>query len=85
MESIRKKVYSISHDDLHPFIRSRSDKQIAEDMYKGRDLYHRSGIADAETWSSDDSRLPPYFLENKERFKMFTNQYFYENNKHLLE
>ena len=72
---IRHKVNSISHDDLHPYIRSRSDEEIADDIFNGRDLYHRSGIGDAKWWSSDDSRLPPYFLANRERFKMFTNDY----------
>lgn len=85
VDSIRKKVYSISHDDLHPYIRSRSDKEIAEDILNGRDLYHRYGIADAQHWETNDSRLPPYFLANQERFKMFTRAYFEEENKGLLQ
>lgn len=85
VDKTRRKVYSISHDDLHPYIKARTDKQIAEDILNGRDLYHRSGISDAEYWESNDSRLPPYYLQNQERFKMFTNDYFYQNNKALLE
>lgn len=85
IERTRRKVYSISHDDLHPYIRSRSDKEIADDIYHGRDLYHRSGVGDAQHWATDDARLPYYFLQNTDRFKMFTNQYFYNTNKHLLE
>lgn len=85
VEKTRRKVYSISHDDLHPYIKARTDKQIAEDILNGRDLYHRSGIGDAQYWETTDSRLPSYFLQNKERFKMFTNDYFYQNNKELLE
>jgi beta-1,4-mannosyl-glycoprotein beta-1,4-N-acetylglucosaminyltransferase len=84
IEKTRRKVYSISHDDLHPFIRSRSDKQLAQDIYNGVDLYHRSGIGNGEFWESNDSRLPPYFLANQERFKMFTRDYFAETNKELL-
>ena len=84
VEKTRRKVYSISHDDLHPYIKARTDKQIAEDIYNGRDLYHRSGIGDAQRWSSNDPRLPSYYLANLERFKMFTNQYFLENNRELL-
>jgi beta-1,4-mannosyl-glycoprotein beta-1,4-N-acetylglucosaminyltransferase len=85
VEKTRRKVYSISHDDLHPYIKSRTDKQIAEDILNGRDLYHRSGISDAQLWDTNDPRLPSYFLSNKERFKMFTNEYFYQTNKLLLE
>ena len=84
VEKTRRKVYSISHDDLHPYIKSRTDNQLAQDIANGRDLYHRSGIGDAERWDTNDPRLPFYFLENKERFKMFTNDWFVENNKHLL-
>ena len=85
VEKTRRKVYSISHDDLHPYIKARTDKQIAEDILNGSDLYHRYGIGDAEYWETTDPRLPPYFLQNQERFKMFTNQYFYDTNKQLLE
>ena len=72
---IRTKVNSISHDDLHPYIASRTDAQIADDIYNGRDLYHRAGIGDAQRWSTTDPRLPSYFLNNLDRFKMFTNEY----------
>lgn len=84
LDRIRRKVYAISHDDLHPYIKARTDKQIAEDIFYGRDLYHRHGIGDAETWSSDDPRLPSYYLQNLDRFKMFTNDYFAEKNKELI-
>lgn len=85
IEKTRRKVYSISHDDLHPYIKARTDKQIAEDIVNGRDLYHRSGIGDAQHWATTDPRLPSYFLQNQERFKMFTNKFFADANKHLLE
>ncbi len=85
VEKTRRKVYSISHDDLHPYIKARTDKQIAEDILNGRDLYHRSGIGDAQYWETTDPRLPPYFLQNLDRFKMFTNQYFADANRQLLQ
>jgi beta-1,4-mannosyl-glycoprotein beta-1,4-N-acetylglucosaminyltransferase len=85
LDRLRRKVYAISHDDLHPYIKSRTDRQIADDVVNGRDLYHRSGIGDAQRWETDDPRLPSYFLQNKERFKVFTNEYFVEKNRNLLE
>lgn len=84
LPKIRKKVDSISHDDLSPFIRSRTNVQLMDDIHHGRDLYHRQGISDAQTWTVNDPRLPSYFLENQERFKMFTDVWqFFENQKHL--
>jgi beta-1,4-mannosyl-glycoprotein beta-1,4-N-acetylglucosaminyltransferase len=76
---IRRKVNSISHDDLWPFINSRTDQQIADDIHNGRDLYHRAGIGDAvwvDTNTTEDKRLPPYYLQNRERFKSFTDEHF---------
>jgi len=87
LAQIRRKVRSISHDDLWSFIDGRTDRELADDIHNGRDLYHRAGISDAawvDTNVSTDPRLPPYFLENKERFKMFTDAHFMEVNKHLF-
>jgi hypothetical protein len=72
---------------LWSFIDGRTDRELADDIHNGRDLYHRAGISDAawvDTNVSTDPRLPPYFLENKERFKMFTDAHFMEVNKHLF-
>jgi beta-1,4-mannosyl-glycoprotein beta-1,4-N-acetylglucosaminyltransferase len=88
LAKVRRKVVSISHDDLWPFIAGRSDKQLAEDIHNGKDLYHRAGIGDAvwvDTKTAEDHRLPPYFLQNKERFKMFTDEYFMEVNSSLVQ
>lgn len=85
LDRMRRKVFSISHDDLWPFIQSRSQKQLAEDVYNGRDLYHRAGISDAQRIDTQDPRLPSYFRENADRFKIFTNDHFYNVNKHILE
>jgi beta-1,4-mannosyl-glycoprotein beta-1,4-N-acetylglucosaminyltransferase len=84
LERMRRKVLSISHDDLWPFINGRTNQQLADDVLHGRDLYHRAGIGDAQWVNTDDPRLPSYFRENKERFKMFTNAHFAEMNKALL-
>lgn len=84
---VRRKVNSISHDDLWPFINGRTDAQLADDIHNRRDLYHRAGIGDGikvDTNVTSDHRLPPYYLANKERFKSFTDEYFMEQNKHLF-
>ena len=86
VEKIRYKVLSISHDDLHAYIRARSQKQLAQDVIEGNDLFHRSGIGSGQFVPSDDPvRVPPAFRENLDRFKMFTRDYFAEVNKNLLE
>lgn len=85
LERIRHKVASFSHDDLLPFIKARSDRQLAKDIHEGIDLYHRAGIANAQWVDTDDAtKLPPYFLANKERFKLFTNEYFEQKYADLL-
>jgi hypothetical protein len=84
VEKIREKVYAISHDDLHPYIQSRSDRQIAQDIIEGVDLFHRSGIGNGQYIPTGDDRTPPYFRANQERFKLFTREYFSEVNKGLL-
>ena len=84
LERMRRKVYSISHDDLHPYIKERGDKQLLDDVLNGSDLYHRSGIGDGEAWATNDPRLPSYFLQNPERFKMFTKDHFIEKYKDLV-
>jgi len=84
LPKIRKKVDSISHDDLSPFIHSRTNLELAQDIFYGRDLYHRQGIPDAQRWEINDSRLPSYFLSNVSRFRLFTNEFQYEENKKFL-
>jgi beta-1,4-mannosyl-glycoprotein beta-1,4-N-acetylglucosaminyltransferase len=80
LPKIRRKVDSISHDDMAPFIHSRTNKELLEDIYHGKDLYHRAGIADAQFWAENDPRLPSYFLQNFDRFRMFTNAWQYNEN-----
>ena len=86
VEKIRHKVLSISHDDLHAYIRARTQKEIAQDVMEGNDLFHRSGIGAGQFVPSDDPiRVPPYFTANLRQFRMFTRDYFKEVNKHILE
>jgi hypothetical protein len=84
IDRIRRKVNAFAHEDLAPYINSRTDRQIADDVVNGRNIYHLAGVGDAQKWDENDLRLPPYFLENKERFKMFTDAHFMEVNKHLF-
>jgi len=84
LPKIRRKVDSISHDDLSPFIHSRTNRELADDIFHGRDLYHRQGIASAQCWQTTDPRLPSYFLQNLDRFKMFTNDYQRVENEKLI-
>jgi beta-1,4-mannosyl-glycoprotein beta-1,4-N-acetylglucosaminyltransferase len=85
IERIRRKINSFSHDDLVPFIKGRSDKQLAEDIHNGVNLYHLAGVPNSTVVDSDDPvRVPPYFRQNKERFNLFTNAYFAEKYRDLL-
>lgn len=86
IERIRRKVNSFSHDDLAPFINGRTDKQLAEDMHNGVCIYHLAGYPQCTNVDSDDPvRVPPYFRQNKERFKLFTDEFFCEKYRSLLQ
>jgi beta-1,4-mannosyl-glycoprotein beta-1,4-N-acetylglucosaminyltransferase len=94
VDIIRRKVHSISHYDLWAEFDARTDAQIAADIHEGKDIYHRYNATRGVdsfwgTWVDTegvtaDHRLPPYFLANQERFKMFTDAHFVETNKHLF-
>jgi len=81
---IRRKVNSFAHEDLQHIVNSYTDKHLATLMFEGKDLYARTDIPAAQTWSKEDYRLPPYFLQNQERFRGYTNEGFYERHKDLL-
>lgn len=85
LNKIRDKVNAFSHDDLTPYINNKSDKDIAQDIADGVDLFHREGIANATWIDTNSGILPTYFLNNKEKFKQFTNSYFVEVHKQLLQ
>jgi len=84
IERIRRKINSFAHTDLAPYINNRTDKQIVEDIANGVDLYHRDGINSAQKWAENDPRLPPYYLSNRERFSMFSNEKFLSKYQQLL-
>ena len=85
LERVRRKVNSFAHDDLSPFINGRTDKQLADDIYNGRNIYHLIGVGGSKLVPILPETHPPYVLENMERFKMFTNQNFYDKHKALLQ
>lgn len=75
-ERLRRKVHSISHEDMDHIIDGETDRKLIQDVLDGADLFHRSGIGNGECWADDDSRLPKYFLDNRERFRMFTKAHY---------
>ena len=84
LERIRRKVNSFAHTDLQHIVNGYSDKQLFDIVVQGRDLYLRPDMGNAEKWQSDDSRLPPYYLQNREHFKGFTEEQFKENHQQLI-
>ena len=87
LERVRNKVNAISHDDMAPYVQNRTDVELANDIAKGVDLFHRSGIGTAQLLEikDGDHRFPPYFLKNRERFMSFTNDYFIEVHKEIVK
>lgn len=85
---IRRKVHSISHDDMDHLVDGQTDQQLARAILNGEDLYHRAGIGNARQIDLNNPEpkdvVPPYFLANKERFKMFTDDGFREKNQGVL-
>lgn len=83
---IRRKINSFSHDDLVPFINSRSDKELVMDMAAGIGIYHLAGVPNA-TWvdSEDTVKVPPYFRANKDKFALFTNAFLVNKYKSLID
>jgi beta-1,4-mannosyl-glycoprotein beta-1,4-N-acetylglucosaminyltransferase len=76
LERIRRKVNSFSHDDMAPIVNKATDRQLLSDVIDGIDLFHRQGVGKGEHWSSDDPRLPQYFLKNQHRFEKFTREHY---------
>jgi beta-1,4-mannosyl-glycoprotein beta-1,4-N-acetylglucosaminyltransferase len=72
VDRIREKTrnFAHAHEDICKILESRTDTEITQDIKAGRDLYHRDM---SFVWrDSDDYRLPKYFLENRERFPLWT-------------
>lgn len=74
LDRIRHKVESFSHskDDFAVEFLKRSNNDVLHDIQDRRDLFRRPEMNQFEYRSSDDVRLPKYFLENREKFKHFT-------------
>jgi beta-1,4-mannosyl-glycoprotein beta-1,4-N-acetylglucosaminyltransferase len=72
IDRIRNKTrnFAHAHEDICKILESRTDTEMLSDIKAGRDLYHRDM---SFVWrDSDDYRLPKYFLENRERFPLWT-------------
>lgn len=76
IDHIKEKVASLS-----PFLaeyRLFGDKQLVRDIIDGKDLHHRR-CEMPETFAyraSDDPTLPQHFLDNRERFAHFTEEWY---------
>jgi len=87
LDRIRHKVNSFSHNDMAPVLDKLSNGDLATRVANGKDLFGREGISTGswvDTNVVSDHRLPPYFLANRDHFKMFTESDFRENNKEIL-
>ena len=82
IDRMRNKVssYAESYLDLAVTFRGRTDAQIAQDIATGEDIYHR-GIYQPFTWrETNDPKLPAHFLNNIEKYKHFTEDFFKREN-----
>jgi beta-1,4-mannosyl-glycoprotein beta-1,4-N-acetylglucosaminyltransferase len=75
-QRILEKVSSFSHskDQIVTDLINRSEDELKEDIRERRDLFRRADMNQFEHRSSDDPRLPKYFLENKDKFKHFVEE-----------
>jgi beta-1,4-mannosyl-glycoprotein beta-1,4-N-acetylglucosaminyltransferase len=77
LDRLRRKVHSISHDDMDHSVDSVSDSALLDTILKKQDLFHRSGIGEGSSVDIPDPKKHPlYFQKNVERFRMFTEQHF---------
>ena len=85
ISKIRQKVDNFAHssDGICRDLMNRSDKELAMDILEGRDIYHRNETKYPRR-DSDDYRLPKYYLENRDKFRKFTDEAFREQYKELL-
>ena len=85
INKIRQKVDNFAHssDGICRDLMNRSDKELAMDILEGRDIYHRNETKYPRR-GSDDYRLPKYYLENRDKFRKFTDEGFREQYKELL-
>ena len=75
VKRMRNKTACFAHSEDAPqkeFLR-RTDEQIACDVYNKVNIFGDASMSIRERRSSEDPRLPAYFLENRERFKQYTD------------
>lgn len=74
IEHIRHKVSNFAHakDDICHLIQYRTDEELKDSIRNRRDIYNRPNEPVADERTSDDPRLPKYYLENIGRFQHFT-------------
>jgi beta-1,4-mannosyl-glycoprotein beta-1,4-N-acetylglucosaminyltransferase len=84
--AIREKVEHFSHasDDFCKAFLVRDDKEAAKDIAAGQDIYRTRGMGQFGWRDSNDPRLPAYFLNNREKFKHWTEEHFKQINAGLL-
>jgi beta-1,4-mannosyl-glycoprotein beta-1,4-N-acetylglucosaminyltransferase len=82
IDRMRNKVSSFAetYHDLVVTFRGRTDAQIAADIATGEDIYHRGIYQPFTRRETNDPRLPAHFLNNLERYKQFTEDFFKEQN-----
>ena len=67
---LREKLRSFAHSSDFPELLTMSDRQLAEMILAPRNIFTGRQL---EKRRSDDSRLPQYFLDNREKFKNLTS------------
>lgn len=77
LDRLRRKVHSISHDDMDHAVDSVTDQALLDTILKRQDLFHRSGVGDGKLVTIGEPKLhPEFFLLNQDRFHMFTEKHF---------
>lgn len=82
IDRIRAKVNSFSHstDDFCEEMLKRSDDEILKDVRAGKDLFRREDRT-FEYFPSNHPNLPKTFLQNPEKYKIFTEEYANRGNE----
>lgn len=76
LDRVLSKLRNFAHaqEDSSKLVLCRSEAEIAADMVAGLDIYQRPSVGRLEHRTSDDHRLPAWFLANRERFKIMTEE-----------
>lgn len=80
LDRIRNKVSSFAHahEDSCKLFGYRKDEDVVQDLLSGGDIYQRPGEGRREFRATDDSRLPAYFLANRDHYRFMTEDYLRE-------